>query len=116
MNAFLKIIDMPRRFYSLSVDIEISIKQTERKLNKLISKAKKDSDLAELLISVKEQGEKTLAMLADTKAFLEGVVNDANVIDNARKVNLIENYKMLIEGIENQNKLIYDIRRASKTT
>lgn len=114
-SSLLKFLSLQKKFYSLSVDVEISVKQTERKLNKLIPKARVDSELAEFLISVKEQGENVLKLLHETRNFLQEIVNDAEVVENAKKRDLIKDYQMYIELLQSEINKFHDSQRIKKS-
>lgn len=114
-SSLLKFLALQKKFYSLAVDVEISVKQTERKLNKLIPKARVDSELAEFLISVKEQGENVLKLLHETRNFLQEIVNDAEVVENAKKRDLIKDYQMYIELLQSEINKFHDSERIKKS-
>lgn len=114
-SSLLKFLALQKKFYSLAVDVEISVKQTERKLNKLIPKARVDSELAEFLISVKEQGENVLKLLHETRNFLQEIVNDAEVVENAKKRDLIKDYQMYIELLQSEINKFHDSQRIKKS-
>lgn len=114
-SSLIKFLALQKKFYSLAVEVEISVKQTERKLSKLIPKARLDSELAEFIISVKEQGENVLKLLYDAKHFLQEVISDAEVIENAKKRDLIKDYQMYIEALQSELNQLYDSERIKKS-
>lgn len=97
-NHLLKYLEMTRKFMDKAVEIEISIKQNQRSIEKLIPKAKKDTELADLIITTTTVNEKAMDFIMYTKELLQQVANDEHVLNGARYRNQLDDQSEIIKA------------------
>jgi hypothetical protein len=115
-NHLNKYFELKYEFHAKVRDLDIAVQQSNRDLQKLISKAKNDEQLGDFLVKSAAINEQVTELILWNKKFLEEVVYDSKALDGAKVRNLLRDQLDMINMLYSQRETYINELKGTKGT
>jgi hypothetical protein len=116
INHLNKYFELKYEFHAKVRDLDIAVQQSNRDLQKLISKAKNDEQLGDFLVKSAAINEQVIDLIAFNKKFLEEVIYDSKALDGAKVRNLLRDQLDMINMLYSQRENYINELKGAKGT